>query len=55
LDGTLRETVPAPLWRKQVTYVATEPGWGAEGVKEHFTARAEAVPLIEKLGLFARR
>jgi UDP-glucose/iron transport system ATP-binding protein len=51
LDGTLRETVPAPIWRKQVTYVAAEPGWWAESVKEHFTAWAEAVPLIEKLGL----
>src|SRR5215471_9706956 len=28
LDGTLREAVPAPLWRKQVTYVAAEPGVG---------------------------
>ena len=26
LDGTLRETVPAPLWRKQVTYVAARTG-----------------------------
>src|SRR5262245_10601179 len=51
LDGVLRENMPAPLWRKKVTYVATEPGWWAETVKEHFPAWGKAVPLIEKLGL----
>src|SRR3954451_6859003 len=30
LDGMPREAMPAPLWRKQVTYVAAEPGWWAE-------------------------
>jgi len=33
LDGTLREAVPAPLWRRQVTYVAAEPGWWADTVQ----------------------
>jgi ABC-type iron transport system FetAB ATPase subunit len=33
LDGTLRETVRAPLWRKQVTYLAAEPGWWADTVQ----------------------
>ena len=51
LDGVLRESMPAPLWRKKVTYVAAEPGWWAETVQEHFPAWSEAIPLIEKLGL----
>ena len=38
LDETLREAMPAPLWRKQVTYLAAEPGWWADTVQEHFTA-----------------
>jgi len=51
LDGMLRETVPAPLWRKQVTYVASEPGWWADTVQEHFSAWDPAVALVERLGL----
>lgn len=51
LDGTLRETVPAPLWRKQVTYVAAEPGWWADTVQEHFIAWNDAIPLVARLGL----
>ena len=51
LDGTLREAVPAPLWRKQVTYVAAEPGWWADTVQEHFTAWDNVIPLVARLGL----
>lgn len=51
LDGTLREAVPAPLWRKQVTYLAAEPGWWADTVQEHFSAWNDAVPLVVRLGL----
>ncbi|WP_050423331.1 ABC transporter ATP-binding protein [Bradyrhizobium tropiciagri] len=51
LDGTLREAVPAPLWRKQVTYVAAEPGWWADTVQEHFAGWNDAIPLVARLGL----
>jgi phosphate-transporting ATPase len=51
LDETLREAVPAPLWRKQVTYLAAEPGWWADTVQEHFTAWDDAIPLVARLGL----
>ena len=51
LDGTLREAVPAPLWRKRVTYVAAEPGWWADTVQEHFTAWDNVIPLVARLGL----
>jgi ABC-type iron transport system FetAB ATPase subunit len=36
LDGTRRETIPAPAWRRRVTYVPAESGWWAETVDEHF-------------------
>jgi putative ABC transport system ATP-binding protein len=53
LDGTLREAIPAPLWRKQVTYVAAEPGWWADTVQEHFGAWDQAIPMVERLGLLS--
>lgn len=51
LDRTLREAVPAPVWRRQVTYLAAEPGWWSETVQEHFTAWDNALPLVTRLGL----
>ena len=51
LDGTLRETMPAPVWRKRVTYLAAEPGWWSETVQEHFSCWDDAVPLVTRLGL----
>ena len=51
LDGMLRENTPAPLWRKQVTYVAAELGWWADTVQEHFTSWDKAIELLERLRL----
>ena len=51
LDGILREAMPAPRWRSQVTYVAAEPGWWADTVREHFSLWDQAMPLVERLGL----
>jgi phosphate-transporting ATPase len=51
LDGTMRESMPAPVWRRQVTFVATEPGWWGDTVREHFAEWEAARPLVEKLGL----
>ena len=51
LDGMLKEAVPAPHWRSQVTYVAAEPGWWGDTVREHFTTWNQAMPLVERLGL----
>ena len=51
LDGVLRESMPAPRWRRQVTYVAAVPGWWADTVQEHFTDWGEVLPLVEGLGL----
>jgi len=51
LDGIVRETMPAPIWRRQVTYVAPEPGWWADTVQENFAKWEDALPLVEQLGL----
>lgn len=51
LDGTLREAMPAPAWRKRVTYLAAEPGWWSDTVREHFAAWDDALPLVTRLGL----
>jgi putative ABC transport system ATP-binding protein len=51
LDGAPRESMPAPVWRRQVTFVAAEPGWWGDTVREHFAEWEEARPLVEKLGL----
>jgi ABC-type iron transport system FetAB ATPase subunit len=40
LDGVDRAAVPAPLWRRRVTYLAAEAGWWAETVAEHFPTGA---------------
>jgi phosphate-transporting ATPase len=51
LDGTPREAMPAPLWRKRVTYLAAEPGWWADVVQDHFSGWDDALPLVTRLGL----
>lgn len=51
LDGTLREAMPAPAWRRQVTYLAAEPGWWCDTVQEHFRDWDDALPLVTRLGL----
>ncbi|PIK71519.1 hypothetical protein CS379_18905, partial [Methylobacterium frigidaeris] len=51
LDGIDREAMPAPLWRRQVTYLAAEPGWWAETVAEHFSADAPARLDPERMAL----
>ena len=51
LDGKLRESMPATAWRKQVTYLAAEPGWWSDTVREHFTAWDHALPLVKRLRL----
>jgi phosphate-transporting ATPase len=51
LDGTLREGVPAPEWRRRVAYLPAEPGWWADSVGEHFRDWDKAVPLLTRLGL----
>src|SRR5271168_1850955 len=55
LNEQARAAMPAPTWRKQVTYVAAESGWWAEIVIEHFARdkRDEIATLASSLGLRA--
>jgi putative ABC transport system ATP-binding protein len=50
-----RASMPAPAWRKLVTYVPAESGWWADRVIEHFPAAARSVvtALADRLGLRA--
>ena len=43
--------MPAPAWRKRVTYLAAEPGWWSDTVQEHFMGWGDAIPLVTRLGL----
>lgn len=51
LEGQSRADMPAPQWRRLVTYAAAEPGWWGSKVGEHFDDWALAEPLVERFGL----
>ena len=53
LDGQPCSAMPAPAWRRQVTYVPAESGWWAETVAEHFAPDADLPALLPTLGLDA--
>ena len=55
LNQQARAAMPAPAWRKQVTYVAAESGWWAEIVIQHFPLgrRDEIATLASPLGVRA--
>lgn len=49
LDGTPREALSGPAWRRRVTYLAAEPGWWAERVAQHFADWPAALAIAERL------
>jgi ABC-type iron transport system FetAB ATPase subunit len=51
LDGTARSSMPAPVWRRRVSYAAAEPGWWDEAVAAHFPDLAAARAMAARLGL----
>jgi ABC-type multidrug transport system ATPase subunit len=52
LDGTARERISAPDWRRRVGFVPAESGWWADRVGEHFTGDSAADrALIAALGI----
>ncbi|MCZ6591135.1 MAG: ATP-binding cassette domain-containing protein [Alphaproteobacteria bacterium] len=51
LDGAERMAMPAPEWRRKVTYIAAEPGWWTDTVEQHFTDWTAAAALVRELGL----
>lgn len=51
LDGTPRDRIPAPQWRRRVCLVPAESGWWADRVGEHFADGATGKALIAALGI----
>ena len=51
LAGEDRNAMPAPGWRRRVTYVPAESGWWAERVREHFEDWDAAAPSAGRLGI----
>ena len=51
LESRNRDTLAAPVWRRQVTYLAAESGWWDESVGAHFSRWQDARPTVEALGL----
>ncbi|WBY03151.1 ATP-binding cassette domain-containing protein [Ramlibacter tataouinensis] len=51
LDGAHCSAMPAPAWRRQVTYVAADSGWWSADVAAHFPAPAQTRPLLGRVGL----
>lgn len=51
LDGQACSAMPAPAWRRKVTYVAAESGWWLDRVDAHFAANTDLSTLLPTLGL----
>lgn len=51
LDGIACSSMPAPAWRRQVTYVAAESGWWDDRVAAHFPAQADLSVLFASVGI----
>jgi ABC-type iron transport system FetAB ATPase subunit len=51
LDGTGAGSMPAPQWRRLVRYVASEPGWWAPTVADHFADPATFTDQATRIGL----
>ncbi|WP_427911721.1 ABC transporter ATP-binding protein [Ramlibacter sp. MMS24-I3-19] len=51
LDGNRCSRMPAPAWRRQVTYVAPDSGWWAEAIADHFDSPAALRALLPRVGL----
>lgn len=51
LDGVDRESMSAPQWRQQVAYLASDAGWWADTVAEHFIHWGDATVDAAALGL----
>jgi ABC-type multidrug transport system ATPase subunit len=53
LDGRACSRMPAPDWRRRVTYVAAESGWWDESVGAHFAVGTDFATLLPSVGLSA--
>ena len=53
LDGQACLAMPAPQWRRQVTYVAAESGWWHDTVEPHFPPNTDFASLFPQVGIDA--
>ena len=53
LEGRACSSMPAPRWRRQVTYVAAESGWWHETIRPHFPATMDFSGEFPKIGIEA--
>jgi ABC-type iron transport system FetAB ATPase subunit len=51
LDGAACSNMPAPQWRRMVTYVAAESGWWDERVEAHFLPGTDFTALFSAVGI----
>jgi ABC-type iron transport system FetAB ATPase subunit len=51
LDGVACSAMPAPAWRRKVTYVPADSGWWDDHVAPHFEAGADFAGLFPALGI----
>lgn len=51
LEGRSCSSMPAPKWRRQVTYVAAESGWWHDTVAPHFPAQTDFSTLFPRVGI----
>ena len=51
LDGQACSAMPAPAWRRMVTYVAAESGWWDEQVVDHFVPGSDLPALLPQVGI----
>lgn len=51
LEGQACSSMPAPQWRRQVTYVAAESGWWEETVRQHFADDTDFSTLFPRVGI----
>ena len=51
LEGSERDSIPAPRWRSLVMYVPVVSGWWGTTVSQHFPDWQDAIRLVETLRL----
>lgn len=51
LNGSARDAMPAPDWRKRVALVPAESGWWEDRVGAHFDPAFDPAPMLEAVGL----
>jgi ABC-type iron transport system FetAB ATPase subunit len=51
LDGSACSGMPAPEWRRRVSYVPAESGWWADSVRQHFHRDIDLNRLMPQVGI----